>query len=132
MEKASFGTLTGTSSKAHSLLFPILRKKLSLGQLKDGKANGHGVYFHVNGGKYEGHWKDDLQDGYGVETWCDGSSYEGYYKEGKKHGEGKFILPGIWENGKIAKCLKSGEEGNIEGKREDVPSLIPARSRNSR
>ena len=56
----------------------------------DDKANGYGVYKHVNGAKYEGNWKDDLQDGYGVESWGDGSKYEGYYREGKKHGEGNI------------------------------------------
>jgi hypothetical protein len=45
----------------------------------DDKANGYGIYTHVNGAKYEGYWRDDLQHGYGVETWADGSKYEGYY-----------------------------------------------------
>ena len=58
----------------------------------DDKANGYGIYKHVNGAKYEGNWKDDLQDGFGVESWGDGSKYEGYYKEGKKHGEGSHLL----------------------------------------
>jgi hypothetical protein len=30
------------------------------GEWQDDKANGYGVYTHVNGAKYEGHWKDDL------------------------------------------------------------------------
>ncbi len=46
----------------------------------DDKANGYGVYVHVNGAKYEGQWKNDLQDGWGVESWSDGSKYEGEYK----------------------------------------------------
>jgi hypothetical protein len=52
------------------------------GEWQDDKANGYGVYIHVNGAKYDGHWKGDLQEGYGVETWADGSKYEGFYKEG--------------------------------------------------
>jgi hypothetical protein len=52
------------------------------GEWLDDKANGYGVYLHVNGAKYDGYWKNDLQDGYGVETWADGSRYEGFYKEG--------------------------------------------------
>ena len=35
------------------------------GEWLDDKANGYGVYVHINGAKYEGHWKDDLQDGFG-------------------------------------------------------------------
>ena len=33
------------------------------GEWRDDKANGYGVYVHVNGARYEGHWKNDLQDG---------------------------------------------------------------------
>lgn len=66
-----------------------LKTPFRIGEWKDDKANGFGVYVHINGAKYEGYWKDDLQDGYGVETWADGSKYEGNYKEGKKHGQGK-------------------------------------------
>jgi hypothetical protein len=52
------------------------------GDWKDDKANGYGVYVHVNGARYEGYWTDDLQDGFGKESWADGSSYEGFYREG--------------------------------------------------
>jgi hypothetical protein len=31
------------------------------------KANGQGVYIHVNGARYEGQWMDDLQHGLGKE-----------------------------------------------------------------
>ena len=41
------------------------------------KANGYGVYEHVNGARYEGDWKDDLQHGQGKEMWTDESVYEG-------------------------------------------------------
>lgn len=30
------------------------------GEWKGDKADGYGVYFHMNGAKYEGYWKDDL------------------------------------------------------------------------
>ncbi len=49
----------------------------------DDKANGYGVYLHVNGTKYEGQWKNDLQDGYGVEIRASGSIYEGDYEAGE-------------------------------------------------
>ena len=39
------------------------------------KANGYGVYVHMNGARYEGMWKDDLQHGKGEESWTDGSVY---------------------------------------------------------
>ena len=31
-----------------------------IGEWKEDKANGYGVYIHVNGARYEGNWKDDL------------------------------------------------------------------------
>ncbi len=42
----------------------ILRNKNNFREIDDGewksdKANGYGVYLHVNGSKYEGYWKDD-------------------------------------------------------------------------
>jgi hypothetical protein len=39
------------------------------GEWKNDKADGYGVYIHLNGAKYEGYWKEDLQDGYGIELW---------------------------------------------------------------
>jgi len=33
------------------------------------KANGYGVYNHVDGAIYEGQWIDDLQHGEGKESW---------------------------------------------------------------
>jgi len=44
MVKASFGTLM----------------VMYEGEWQEDKANGYGVYVHVNGAKYEGYWKNDL------------------------------------------------------------------------
>jgi len=86
MEKESFIMLM----EMFLMVFEPISLFNYLGQWKEDKAHGYGVYIHVNGAKYEGQWKDDLQDGYGVETWTDGSKYEGHYKAGKKHGQGNF------------------------------------------
>ena len=40
---------------------------------EEGKAQGHGIYYHSDGSKYIGPWKNDYKDGYGTETWMDGS-----------------------------------------------------------
>jgi hypothetical protein len=37
-----------------------------MGEFKNGKANGHGVYYYAKGGIYNGDWKDDLFDGKGT------------------------------------------------------------------
>jgi len=86
MVKANSGMLMEIFLKVKHRINSSLNFKL--GQWADDKANGYGVYLHVNGAKYEGQWKNDLQDGYGIETWADGSRYEGYYEAGKKHGTG--------------------------------------------
>lgn len=48
------------------------------------KANGYGIYIHINGAKYEGNWKDNVQHGFGIENWNDNSKFEGHYVNGKK------------------------------------------------
>ena len=58
------------------------------GDWKGDKANGYGIYHHVNGSKYEGQWKNDLQHGFGIEVWVDNSKFEGEYTEGRKSGKG--------------------------------------------
>ncbi len=37
-----------------------------MGDFKNGKANGHGVYYYAKGGIYNGEWKEDLFDGKGI------------------------------------------------------------------
>jgi hypothetical protein len=88
-EKENSYTLMETFSKVHRVLF------ICIGEWKDDKANGYGIYTHINGAKYEGNWQNDTQHGYGVESWPDGSYYEGTYSEGKKHGPGKYV----WADG---------------------------------
>jgi hypothetical protein len=44
--------------------------------------------------------------GYGIFYWIDGSRYEGYWNHSKKHGEGKItqkdgqVTEGLWEAGR--------------------------------
>ena len=52
--------------------------------LVDNKAQGFGVYYHVDRAKYYGYWHEDEHHGDGVETWPNGDKYEGKYVEGKK------------------------------------------------
>ena len=102
MERVSSGTSMEISMKVQpkTLIY-------SLGQFQNDKANGFGLYIHLDGTKYEGSWKDDLQEGYGIETWPDNSKYEGSYVKGKKHGEGCYMWAdgskynGAWVENKI-------------------------------
>ena len=54
-EKASFNMLM-------EMCVNTLKTIISLdeGEWKDDKANGFGIYVHVNGARYEGNWNDDL------------------------------------------------------------------------
>ncbi|TNV78792.1 hypothetical protein FGO68_gene5616 [Halteria grandinella] len=77
------------------------------GDFIDDRANGNGVYFHKNGSKYTGEWKNDLKDGRGREEWEDGAYYEGDFREGRKHGVGTYLwsdgstYSGGWSNNNI-------------------------------
>lgn len=71
-----------------------------VGEWKNDKFNGSGIYYHNDGVKYEGNWIDDekvskfnflfCKDGDGVESWPDGSYFQGKYSRGLKEGRGTF------------------------------------------
>jgi hypothetical protein len=56
------------------------------GEMRNGRANGHGVNLAPDGARYEGEWRDNAPDGFGV-----------YTKGGER-------LEGTWHKG----CLKQG------------------------
>jgi len=61
-----------------------------LGEYKNNRKHGKGVYEYKNGIKYEGQYVDGNKEGYGKLFNGDGSmSYEGYFKKGLPHGTGK-------------------------------------------
>ena len=58
---------------------------LYVGEMKDGKEHGKGIYTFSNGSKiYEGEWKDGLEHGKGIYTWTNGSIYEGRHEHGDR------------------------------------------------
>ena len=65
-----------------------------------------------DGRKYIGDYKNDKKEGHGVFSWPDGRKYDGNWKNGKQDGEGKFYNPknkewkkGIWKEGKRIKWI---------------------------
>ncbi|RDY61937.1 MORN repeat-containing protein [Flagellimonas nanhaiensis] len=113
IQQKSFGEyLTFTSSKGSQVHY--------VGQVKDGKANGHGVAILSTGSRYEGEWKNNLRDGEGTFYWADGQHYEGEYKNDKRHGMGayhwlngeKFV--GLWqEDQRTGEGTFYGKDGKV-------------------
>ena len=76
------------------------------GELKKGKPEGKGRFFHIMGFCYEGEWKDGKKNGRGTERGPQGDIYEGEFKDGKRNGKGTLklldgeIYEGDWVNDK--------------------------------
>jgi hypothetical protein len=59
-----------------------------VGEWKDGKCHGHGIYKFENGDTYEGEWENDKRHGHGIMTYADGSVYDGDWID-DMHGNGE-------------------------------------------
>ena len=60
------------------------------GEMKNGKANGHGAGTYADGDSYVGEWKNGKFHGHGTYTFADGCSHVGEYKNDKFHGHGTY------------------------------------------
>lgn len=97
LQKSTSGKyLSFDSSKGSQIHF--------VGDVKEGKANGHGLALLSTGSRYEGDWKNNLRHGEGTFFWPDGQFYTGAYKNDKRNGEGTYHWPngekfvGLWKN----------------------------------
>ena len=67
-----------------------------VGEWKDDKYHGYGIYTYTKGDKYVGEYKDDNPNGQGTYTWNTapnkGDKYVGEYKDGKYHGQGTYTF----------------------------------------
>ena len=83
-----------------------------IGDVKNGKPNGLGIFIHPYGYKYVGEWKDGKKQGQGTDTlpdnkkiFVDGWKYVGGWKDGERNGQGTFTWSsgdkyvGEWKNG---------------------------------
>eukprot|EP00927_Polykrikos_kofoidii_P071498 TRINITY_DN6775_c0_g1_i1.p1 TRINITY_DN6775_c0_g1~~TRINITY_DN6775_c0_g1_i1.p1 ORF type:complete len:278 (+),score=42.03 TRINITY_DN6775_c0_g1_i1:128-961(+) len=61
-----------------------------IGQIADGKRQGHGIW-QSRTGQYEGQWKADSQHGKGRQTWSDGRVYDGQFLNGRFAGRGRMV-----------------------------------------
>jgi hypothetical protein len=75
------------------------------GELRNGRATGHGVSVAANGDRYDGEWRDGLQNGHGVFEDSRGH-YDGEWKDGRPNGHGTSVAAngnsydGEWKDGR--------------------------------
>lgn len=76
-----------------------------IGERRDGRENGHGLYLAADGSRYLGDWRDGLKHGDGMYLSHEGHVYVGEYREGLRHGRGVYTrtegarYTGEWRNG---------------------------------
>jgi hypothetical protein len=58
------------------------------GDLRRGRANGHGVYISLNGSRLDGEWRDDKANGHGIMTYANGDLYDGGWSDNRRNGHG--------------------------------------------
>jgi hypothetical protein len=79
-----------------------------VGEWRDNKKNGYGVFYYHSGAVYEGHFVDDLRQGQGKLTFMAGSSveegYEGTWERDEWHRHGIYRYRK--EEGALAVVLK--------------------------
>ena len=63
-----------------------------VGEKKEGKKHGYGIYYWFDGSKYEGYYENDLREGYGKMKWEEGGKYEGYWKQNEREGLGRIFF----------------------------------------
>ncbi|MDC1524691.1 caspase family protein [Planktomarina temperata] len=78
-----------------------------IGQWMNGKKHGQGTYTYPSGGKYVGQWKKGEKHGQGTYTYPSGAKYVGEYQNGVRRGQGTYTYPsgakivGEWANGEL-------------------------------
>jgi len=76
-----------------------------IGEWKDGKEHGQGIFIWADGEEYIGQWMNGKKHGQGTYTFPDGEGYIGQWKNSEKHGRGTYTYPsgakyvGEYQNG---------------------------------
>ena len=93
-----------------------------VGEIKNGKPNGHGTLTKPEGSKYVGKFNDGKYHGQGTLTLTNGTRYEGEWKDGFVNGQGTYTFrSGIKGVGEFRKdkpwnITEYDKNGNINGK----------------
>ena len=76
-----------------------------IGEWKDGKEHGQGIFIWADGEEYIGQWMNGKKHGQGTYTYPSGDEYVGEHQNGVRHGRGTYTYPsgakyvGEYQNG---------------------------------
>ena len=76
-----------------------------IGEWKDGKEHGQGIFIWADGEEYIGQWMNGKKHGQGTYTYPSGAEYVGEHQNGVRHGRGTYTYPsgakyvGEYQNG---------------------------------
>jgi hypothetical protein len=96
-----------------------------VGEFKDSKIHGLGIYLFADGDKYLGQWKNNLQHGLGTEIYNSMSAmYVGEFKFGKFNGQGTYTVEGgkyvgEWKDGLAWTGIAYDKNGSVVSKAEE-------------
>ena len=63
-----------------------------MGDWKNNKMDGNGIFTWPDGRRYEGEYNNDKKDGYEIFELADGKKYKVQWQNGKQNGEVVFIM----------------------------------------
>lgn len=63
-----------------------------VGEMKNGKMHGRGIFYYANGDLYDGFFKEDKPNGTGNFMFVNGDRFHGEFADGKKQGNGTMFL----------------------------------------
>lgn len=79
------------------------------GGMRDGRADGNGIYVDAGGFYYDGQWRRGLMHGQGTLKLPSGDEYVGTFRNGKADGRGRYIdITGEIFKGTFARGLRNG------------------------
>lgn len=114
-DNASSGSSGGSGGE---IVTKVYSTGTYVGEMKDGKLDGHGKMTWTNGNIYEGEWKDSAYNGQGKLTYPDGTVHEGEFKDGRGNGQGKVtytngnVDEGEYKDGNLISGKKTLNLGN--------------------
>lgn len=91
MQRALHPTLSTTLTDALNLACNAFS---SLGEYRDDRRHGSGVYTWASGDKYDGNWDNGKMSGHGTKTMANGDVYSGMWLSDKAHGWGQKRFAG--------------------------------------